>query len=215
MSVSFVDATIHRALERQLEHARRELQTAYEELQSTVEELETTNEELQSTNEELETTNEELQSTNEELETMNEELQSTNEELETMNDELRERTDETLRANWFLTSVLSSIQQAVVVVDDELRVIGWSSQATDLLGLRDDEAEGQHLLNMDVGLPVAALREPVRRTLAGVDDAPVAVEGHNRRGQPVHYTVAFAPLAGRDPERPAGVILLLTAERTD
>ncbi|TMM14184.1 MAG: PAS domain-containing protein [Actinobacteria bacterium] len=215
VSVSFVDATIHRALERQLEHARRELQTAYEELQSTVEELETTNEELQSTNEELETTNEELQSTNEELETMNEELQSTNEELETMNDELRERTDETLRANWFLTSVLSSIQQAVVVVDDELRVIGWSSQATDLFGLRDDEAEGQHLLNIDVGLPVAVLREPVRRTLAGVDDAPVAVEGHNRRGQPVHYTVAFAPLAGRDPERPAGVILLLTAERTD
>ena len=215
VSVSFVDATAHRALERQLEYARRELQTAYEELQSTVEELETTNEDLQSTNEELETTNEELQSTNEELETMNEELQSTNEELETMNDELRERTDETLRANSFLTSVLSSIQQAVVVVDEELRVIGWSSQATDLLGLRDDEAEGQHLLNIDVGLPVAALREPVRRALTGVDDAPVTVDGHNRRGQPVHYTVAFAPLAGQDPERAAGVILLLTAERTD
>ena len=69
-----------------------ELETAYEELQSTNEELETTNEELQSTIEELETTNEELQSTNEELETMNEELQSTNEELQTINDELRERT---------------------------------------------------------------------------------------------------------------------------
>ena len=66
-----------------------ELETAYEELQSTNEELETTNEELQSTVEELETTNEELQSTNEELETMNEELQSTNEELQTINDELR------------------------------------------------------------------------------------------------------------------------------
>jgi chromosome segregation ATPase len=61
--------------------ANQELETAYEELQSTNEELETTNEELQSTVEELETTNEELQSTNEELETMNEELQSTNEEL--------------------------------------------------------------------------------------------------------------------------------------
>ena len=71
-----------------------ELETAYEELQSTNEELETTNEELQSTVEELETTNEELQSTNEELETMNEELQSTNEELETINDELRDRSVE-------------------------------------------------------------------------------------------------------------------------
>ncbi len=215
VSVSFVDSTAHRVLEQQLERTRHELETAYEELQSTVEELETTNEELQSTNEELETTNEELQSTNEELETMNEELQSTNEELETMNDELRERTDDTLRANAFLTSILSSIQQAVVVVDDELRVIAWSAQATDLLGLREDEAEGQHLLNLDVGLPVAALRDPVRQALAGVDDVLVVVEGHNRRGQAVRYAVAFAPLAGRDPDKPAGAIVLLTAERIE
>jgi two-component system CheB/CheR fusion protein len=215
LSVSFVDATAHRAVEKQLDLARRELETAYEELQSTVEELETTNEELQSTNEELETTNEELQSTNEELETMNEELQSTNEELETMNDELRERTDDTLRANAFLSSVLSSIEQAVVVVDAELRVIAWSSQATDLLGLRDDEAEGQHLLNLDVGLPVSVLRDPVRHALAGVDDMPVVADGHNRRGQPVRYTIAFAPLAGHDPEQAAGVILLVTAERSE
>ena len=86
--VTFVDITRYKRLQRRLERSKRELETAYEELQSTVEELETTNEELQSTNEELETTNEELQSTNEELETMNEELQSTNEELETINDEL-------------------------------------------------------------------------------------------------------------------------------
>ena len=77
---------------------RRDLELAYEELQSTIDELETTNEELQSANEELQTTNEELQSTNEELETMNEELQSTNEELETINDELRERTGELNRS---------------------------------------------------------------------------------------------------------------------
>src|SRR5437016_14492887 len=100
-SVTFDDVTRSRRLRQALHESKREVETAYEELQSTVEELETTNEELQSTNEELETTNEELQSTNEELETMNEELQSTNEELETMNDELRERTDETLQANPF------------------------------------------------------------------------------------------------------------------
>src|SRR5262249_31526109 len=88
VSISFVDVTRAHEMSTELEHSRRELETAYEEIQSTVEELETTNEELQSTNEELETTNEELQSTNEELETMNEELQSTNEELETINTEL-------------------------------------------------------------------------------------------------------------------------------
>ncbi|MFL5914272.1 MAG: CheR family methyltransferase [Gaiellaceae bacterium] len=212
--VTFVDSTEHRALEDDLERARRELETAYEELQSTVEELETTNEELQSTNEELETTNEELQSTNEELETMNEELQSTNEELETMNDELRERTDETLQANSFLGSVLSGIRQAVIVVDRTLRVVAWSRRATDLWGLRDVEVEGEHLLNLDIGLPVQRLRDPIRRVVAGSGVPDLELEGHDRRGKPVRVKIAFAPLQNRpDAEEPDGAILLVSAER--
>ena len=81
VSIAFFDVTATRDLLDKVVQANRQLEAAYEELQSTNEELETTNEELQSTVEELETTNEELQSTNEELETMNEELQSTNDEL--------------------------------------------------------------------------------------------------------------------------------------
>jgi two-component system CheB/CheR fusion protein len=214
VSVSFVDATAHRSLEQQLETSRRELETAYEELQSTVEELETTNEELQSTNEELETTNEELQSTNEELETMNEELQSTNEELETMNDELRERTDETQRSNAFMTSVLASIRQTVIVVDTELSVIAWSTHATELLGLRDDEVEGHHLLNLDIGLPVERLADPIRHVLAGAPEETVTLEGHDRRGHPTRYEIRVAPLIGHYADAPiGGAILLLGAER--
>jgi two-component system CheB/CheR fusion protein len=213
--VSYVDATEHRALEDELERARRELETAYEELQSTVEELETTNEELQSTNEELETTNEELQSTNEELETMNEELQSTNEELETMNDELRDRTDETLQANSFLGSVLSSIHQGVVVVDRTLKVVAWSRRAADLWGLRDDEVEGEHVLNLDIGIPVQRLRDPIRHILAGSGAEDLELEGHDRRGKPVRVRIAFAPLQNRpDAEEPDGAILLVSAERS-
>jgi two-component system CheB/CheR fusion protein len=212
--VTYVDATEHRALEDDLERAKRELEAAYEELQSTVEELETTNEELQSTNEELETTNEELQSTNEELETMNEELQSTNEELETMNDELRERTDETLQANSFLGSVLSGIQQGVVVVDRTLRILAWSRRATDLWGLRDDEVEGEHLLNLDIGIPVQRLRDPIRRVLAGNKAADVELDGHDRRGKPVRVRIGVAPLdALPGTEEPLGAILLISAER--
>ena len=213
VSIAFIDATVHRTLEEHLDTARRDLETAYEELQSTVEELETTNEELQSTNEELETTNEELQSTNEELETMNEELQSTNEELETMNDELRERTDETMRANSFLSSVLSGIQQAVVVVDRQLHVIAWNRIATEQWGLRDDEVEGQHLLNLDIGLPLDMLRDPIRRVLVGDEPDGVALDGHNRRGQPVLYEVEFAPLRGELDHEVVGAIMLATAER--
>jgi two-component system CheB/CheR fusion protein len=226
--VTFVDATEQRVLHEDLQHARRELETAYEELQSTVEELETTNEELQSTNEELETTNEELQSTNEELETTNEELQSTNEELETtneelqstneeletMNDELRDRTDDTLQANTFLASVLSSIQQGVVVVDRGLHVVAWSRRVTDLWGLRDDEVEGESLLNLDIGIPVQRLREPIRNVFAGADAAVLELDGHDRRGKPVRVRIAFAPLHHRpEAEEPDGAILLVSAER--
>src|SRR5262249_24098910 len=156
-----------------------------------------------------------LQSTNEELETMNEELQSTNEELETMNDELRERTDETLQANSFLGSVLSSIQQGVVVVDRELRVVAWSRRAAELWGLRDDEVEGEHLLNLDIGIPVQRLRDPIRHILADSPAAAVERDAPDRRGRPVRVRIAFAPLQTRpETEEPDGAILLVSAERT-
>jgi two-component system, chemotaxis family, CheB/CheR fusion protein len=212
--VSFADVTPQRVLQTELERARRELETAYEELQSTVEELETTNEELQSTNEELETTNEELQSTNEELETLNEELQSTNEELETMNDELRDRTDEALRANAFLTSILGGIHQSVVVVDRQLRVSAWSRAAAELWGLRPDEVQGEHFLNLDSGIPLGTLREPLRAALAGASPEPVELKGHNRRGQPIRVAVTFAQLHSHDGD-PDGAIVAMTAERDE
>ncbi len=107
VSIVFFDVTSTRALLDKVVQTNRQLEVAYEELQSTNEELETTNEELQSTVEELETTNEELQSTNEELETMNEELQSTNDELHTINEALGERSVELDDARNFLDSLIS------------------------------------------------------------------------------------------------------------
>src|SRR5205814_1702517 len=160
-SVSFSDVTTLARLSEDYERSKRELDNAYEELQSTVEELETTNEELQSTNEELETTNEELQSTNEELETMNEELQSTNEELSTINDELQMRTDELNATNAFLESILRSLGSAVIVLDRKFEVERWNQQARELWGLIEDEVRGTHFLNLDIGLPVDELRGPI------------------------------------------------------
>jgi two-component system CheB/CheR fusion protein len=69
-SIVFFDVTGTRALLDNVVQTNRQLEAAYEELQSTNEELETTNEELQSTVEELETTNEELRSMNDELHTV-------------------------------------------------------------------------------------------------------------------------------------------------
>ncbi|HMC53927.1 MAG TPA: CheR family methyltransferase [Gemmatimonadaceae bacterium] len=212
VSVTFSDVSAAKRLQRELEIARQELETAYEELQSTNEELETTNEELQSTVEELETTNEELQSTNEELETMNEELQSTNEELTTMNDELRDRGHELTTVNLFLESVLASIEGAVIVVNTDLHIIAWSRRSQDLWGLREDEVMGKNLFALDSGLPVAALRAPLKQLLSGTQSAPASVEVEvvNRRGRAMHCRVSLSLLKHPTGET-RGVILLTAA----
>jgi two-component system CheB/CheR fusion protein len=189
--ILFRDVTRYHRLEDDLKTSHQELETANEELQSTNEELETTNEELQSTVEELETTNEELQSTNEELETMNEELQSTNEELQTANEQLRHSSDELNRSNAFLENVLSNFHEGVVVVDGDLRVQAWNNRAEDLWGLRSAEVVGKHLMNLDLGLPVENLRQPLRRCLAG--ESPferVTLQATNRRGRSIEVAVS-------------------------
>jgi two-component system, chemotaxis family, CheB/CheR fusion protein len=193
--ITFTDVTRYQRLQQALSDSKRDADTASEELQSTVEELETTNEELQSTNEELETTNEELQSTNEELETMNEELQSTNEELSTINDELQQRTDELNELNAFNESILATFESAVVVIDGNFQVYSWNAQARDLWGLTEEEARGSHLLNLDIGLPVDQLRDPIKAVLGGgSEDGEVVIPAVNRRGRSINTRVQFSPL---------------------
>ena len=198
-AVTYQDATDVVQLEADLTESRRDLAQAHEELQSTVEELETTNEELQSTNEELETTNEELQSTNEELETMNEELQSTNEELETMNDELRQRTFELNDVNAFLETILTTIGLSVVVLDRQLHVQLWNGQSRELWGLSSEDVEGQHLLGLDIGLPVEQLRPMLLACLKGEDGASAGDAGRREppgQGDPLQGEL-HDPLAAR------------------
>jgi two-component system CheB/CheR fusion protein len=197
ISIAFHDVTAARRLLGELENANRELETAYQELQSTNEELETTNEELQSTVEELETTNEELQSTNEELETINEELQSTNDELKTINDTLRQRTVELDEVGEFLEAILTSFHAGIVVIDPEMRVLAWNRGAEDLWGLRRDEVEGQHLLNLDIGLPLAELRPKVRHALSDVEFSEESrLNAVNRKGREIEVRVICSALHG-------------------
>jgi two-component system, chemotaxis family, CheB/CheR fusion protein len=211
-SIAYIDVTEPHRLQDQLATSKRELEQAYEELQSTVEELETTNEELQSTNEELETTNEELQSTNEELETMNEELQSSNEELETMNEELRHRTQEVNDINSFLETILSTIGLAVAVLDRNQRVQIWNGKARELWGVTPDEAEDEHLLGLDIGLPLDEMRQQLRATLAGQSAREeLVVDATNRRGKPFQCRVTFLPLGTGSDGDVSGVIMMMEA----
>jgi two-component system CheB/CheR fusion protein len=213
VSVAFQDVTGFRRLQADLQRSNRELETAYEELQSTNEELETTNEELQSTVEELETTNEELQSTNEELETMNEELQSTNEELETLNEELSQRSEELNEVNSFLESILGSLREGVVVVDRDFLVRIWNHRAEDLWGLRSDEVRGKNLLNLDIGLPVEQLKQPIRVTMSdGGAYQEVVLDAVNRRGKAMRCRVSCNPLTGAGDLRRGAILMMGEAD---
>jgi two-component system, chemotaxis family, CheB/CheR fusion protein len=195
-SVVYDDVSNMTALRTEVTDSRRELEQAYEELQSTVEELETTNEELQSTNEELET--------------MNEELQSANEELETMNDELRHRTLELNELNAFLETVLTTIGLAVAVLDRRQYVQIWNGQAREMWGVSSEEATDQHLFALDLGLPVDRLKAPLRSVLNGSSPREeLVLDAVNRRGKPFQCRVMCMPLTSGGDGNVSGVIMLM------
>lgn len=112
-----------------------ELVATREHLQTVIEELETSNEETQALNEELQASNEELQASNEELQAANEELQSTNEELTTVNEELQVKSAELAEANADLENVQNSVDFAVLVVSEQLRLARFNESAARLLAL--------------------------------------------------------------------------------
>jgi two-component system, chemotaxis family, CheB/CheR fusion protein len=195
VAITFVDVSLSRQLQEEIEHANRD--------------RETTNQELQSAIEALETTNEELQSTNGELETMNAELQSTNEELQTVNDELRLRTKELDELNDFLESILVSQRGGMAVIDRDLRVTVWNHRSTELWGVRAEEAPGQHFLNLDIGLPVDDLQPAIKAVLSGTTDHQVVeLDATNRRGRDFLCRTSLAPLLSKD-RSVRGVILLM------
>jgi two-component system CheB/CheR fusion protein len=190
--ISFVEVTRYRRLQEELQTSKHELETAYEELQSS---------------------NEELQSTNEELETMNEELQSTNEELETINTELRQRGEDLNHANSLLKSILGGLRVGVAVIDRDLRVMVWNERAEDLWGLRADEVRDRHFLNLDIGLPVDQLRQPLRACLAGESPQErVVLDTRDRRGRPLRCEVTCTPLLNPEREIRGAIVLMETGD---
>nr|WP_243417916.1 PAS domain-containing protein [Actinomycetospora cinnamomea] len=86
----------------------------------------------------------------------------------------------------------------------------WNGRADDLWGLRSDEAVGQHLLNLDIGLATDQVRPLVRDVLHGAPpgEDPLRIDAINRRGRTVQLAITVTPLAGRD-NRPDGAVILM------
>lgn len=106
--------------------------------------------------------------------------------------------------------MLGGLRTAVVVVDADLIVQAWNGRADDLWGLRSDEAVGQHLLNLDIGLATDQVRPLVRDVLHGAPpgEDPLRIDAINRRGRTVQLAITVTPLAGRD-NRPDGAVILM------
>jgi two-component system CheB/CheR fusion protein len=100
------------------------------------------------------------------------------------------------------------------VIGQDMTVRVWNRRAEDLWGLRQDEAVGQHFLNLDIGLPTDRLRPIIRQTLGGADGPhELQVEAVNRHGRTINVRVTCTPL--HHIRRGAGGVLLVLEQEPD
>ena len=145
---------------------------------------------------ELATAYAELEATVAELEEASEELRLVNEEVEATAGSLRECSADAARAAAVTAALLDRAGEAIVVLDGDLRVRAWSRGSADLWGLAPEEAEGARLVELDIALPVAELARPLRRALAGEPELTVEVHARDRGGRLVRCAVEIHPLGG-------------------
>nr|WP_237774490.1 histidine kinase [Actinosynnema sp. ALI-1.44] len=85
----------------------------------------------------------------------------------------------------------------------------WNRGAEDLRGLRRDEAVGEHLLNLDIGLPVGELRSSVRSAMADpAFEEALMLDAVNRKGRKTVIRVVVGALRGPI-EATGGAILVM------
>jgi two-component system CheB/CheR fusion protein len=131
-----------------------------------------------------------------------------------MNEELRRKTGELDRVNAYLESILGALRAGVMVVDTDMVVQIWNERAEDLWGVRRDEAYGAHLLNLDSGLPVERLREPIRTALAeGPQRQELKLTATNRRGRQIECLLTVRALQGEDGFRGAVILMEDVSDR--
>ncbi|QKZ11793.1 CheR family methyltransferase [Spirosoma sp. KUDC1026] len=143
------ETTSSQSRNQRIKQLEEELSSLREDMRSIIEEQEASNEELQSANEEIVSSNEELQSINEELETSKEEIESTNEELLTINQELQVRNDQLSEAYSYSEAIFSTIREATIVLDKDLRLKSANKAFYKTFRLREDETEGVLIYELD------------------------------------------------------------------
>jgi two-component system, chemotaxis family, CheB/CheR fusion protein len=98
------------------------------------------------------------------------------------------------------------------VVDRNQRVQIWNGKARELWGVTSEEAEDEHLLSLDIGLPLDKLRQQLRDTMNGESEREqVILDATNRRGKPFQCRVTFMPFGRGNHGNVSGVIMMMEA----
>lgn len=127
-----------------------------------------------------------------------------------MNEELRHRTLELDDMNAFLDTILSTVGLAVAVVDRDQHVQIWNGHARELWGLAAEEVEDQHLLSLDIGLPLERIKTELRATLEGrAQQEQLVLGATNRRGKPIQCRVTLLPLTSDGDGSVSGAIMMM------
>jgi two-component system CheB/CheR fusion protein len=100
----------------------------------------------------------------------------------------------------------------MVVVDREMRVVVWNRGCEELWGLRADEATGQILVGLDIGLPMDSVRPMIGNAFVDPENpGESVVEAVNRRGRPTAVRVTCTAFQSPD-EGVNGALLLMDAQ---
>jgi two-component system, chemotaxis family, CheB/CheR fusion protein len=154
------------AFSQEIERLERELLASQDTLRRSILDLEQANQELEASSEELQASSEELQSSNEELEASNEELQAANDELAALNEQLRAHSNELERLNTDMENIQLSLNQGMVIVDNQLRITRFSPLAVRVFGLVQSDL-GQSLIGLPTTVPIPRLRESLLDVIRG------------------------------------------------
>jgi len=190
------------AFSQEIERLERELLASQDTLRRSILDLEQANQELEASSEELQASSEELQSSNEELEASNEELQAANDELAALNEQLRTHSNELERLNTDMENIQLSLNQGMVIVDDQLRITRFSPLAVRVFGLVQSDL-GQSLIGLPTTVPIPRLRESLLAVIRGA--SRISLEASS---EDASYLVQLMPYRNGSGKILGGIITL-------
>ena len=86
----------------------------------------------------------------------------------------------------------------------------WNGQRRELWGLTAEEAEDEHFMSLDIGLPVESLKSQLRDTLGGNSEREeLVLEATNRRGKAFQCRVTLLPMTNDSDGGVSGAIVLM------